>query len=688
VAAQGTYAFIGNGSLLQVLDISDPLVPRIVNEQLLSNGVGDIQLRGNFAFVCRGDSLMILDVSSPPKLVEVSAVAVPAGASQVIVQDSLAYVRYSLGSLSVIDITDIGHPRLRGSVLANGWSTGSTAFVAKGPYIYVGSDQNPPTMTSIVDASNPDSPYVAAWLSTSWAGSSAAIQDTFLYMSNFGPDPFEVYSIVNPTAPRLLTTSLVIPEAYGLAIRDSLLYAATDSAIYSLSIALPEHPEVVAVLPMSHYSGLMAFTDKLLLARAGIGFDIIDISSAHNPRHILFFPTVSRCEAVALKDNLALMATGLTGLWILDVTDLASPKALSNISTHGWAVDVVTSGNYAFVVNWPIRADSAAGIWVIDISDPGAPQRVAYHRGIVSGGTLSSTRNSLALWRDLLFVTQVPAPGSDSALEVIDVSIPTEPRQLSVIRSIDAYDADAKDSVLYICAGPKGLMLYDIRDPIHPALLDSLGGDTRAIVLRDTLAFIERSGITVMNITRADSPVYLGSCAQSLLAIASPKLAISDNFLYLVEGEGRGFDVSDPRRPQERFGFSANAYDGGTGIAAQGGLVYFTGWLSGLYIWRNQLVTSVAGRHASRPTTLKLLQNYPNPFNSQTTIEFIVPERAYVKLDVFDLLGRRVRSLLDGTSEAGTRVVRFDASSLSSGVYVVRLRTARGVLTKTMMHVK
>ncbi|NUN68539.1 MAG: T9SS type A sorting domain-containing protein [Bacteroidetes bacterium] len=83
-----------------------------------------------------------------------------------------------------------------------------------------------------------------------------------------------------------------------------------------------------------------------------------------------------------------------------------------------------------------------------------------------------------------------------------------------------------------------------------------------------------------------------------------------------------------------------------------------------------------------------LTQNYPNPFNPSTAIAFTVPTSAHVVLDVYDMLGSRVATLVDERLDAGRYSSTFTASSLPSGVYVYRLRAGSFTESKRMVLIK
>jgi len=73
----------------------------------------------------------------------------------------------------------------------------------------------------------------------------------------------------------------------------------------------------------------------------------------------------------------------------------------------------------------------------------------------------------------------------------------------------------------------------------------------------------------------------------------------------------------------------------------------------------------------------KLQQNYPNPFNPVTTISFSIAQRSEVVITVYDILGRRVKTLLNEVKPAGNYQVRFDASQLASGIYFYRMMAGK-----------
>ncbi|TVR16623.1 MAG: BspA family leucine-rich repeat surface protein [Balneolaceae bacterium] len=88
------------------------------------------------------------------------------------------------------------------------------------------------------------------------------------------------------------------------------------------------------------------------------------------------------------------------------------------------------------------------------------------------------------------------------------------------------------------------------------------------------------------------------------------------------------------------------------------------------------------------PDRISLAQNYPNPFNPSTVISFELPSSSEIRLDLFDITGRHIATLAEGQTSAGRHQVTFEASNLSSGVYLYRLQAGQVAFTRKLTIIK
>jgi hypothetical protein len=100
------------------------------------------------------------------------------------------------------------------------------------------------------------------------------------------------------------------------------------------------------------------------------------------------------------------------------------------------------------------------------------------------------------------------------------------------------------------------------------------------------------------------------------------------------------------------------------------------------------VAVSVGTDDLGLPTDYALHQNYPNPFNPSTTIVFDVPSASELSIVVYDLLGRQVKTLVTGSIAAGRHEATFDATGLTSGLYIVRMRTGDRVFERSVVLMK
>jgi len=88
------------------------------------------------------------------------------------------------------------------------------------------------------------------------------------------------------------------------------------------------------------------------------------------------------------------------------------------------------------------------------------------------------------------------------------------------------------------------------------------------------------------------------------------------------------------------------------------------------------------------PKSFQLSQNYPNPFNPVTQIRYALPKDCWVRLEVCNILGQKIATLVEGKQKAGYKTTRWDAGSFSSGIYFYRLQAGDFVQTRKMVVLK
>lgn len=102
----------------------------------------------------------------------------------------------------------------------------------------------------------------------------------------------------------------------------------------------------------------------------------------------------------------------------------------------------------------------------------------------------------------------------------------------------------------------------------------------------------------------------------------------------------------------------------------------------------NSLLVSIEDDLIGKIETFSLAQNYPNPFNPSTTIKYSTETSGKVELEVFNLLGKKIATLVNANQIAGEYSIQFNGSGVPSGIYVYRLRSGDQVTTNRMTLIK
>jgi glucose/arabinose dehydrogenase len=117
----------------------------------------------------------------------------------------------------------------------------------------------------------------------------------------------------------------------------------------------------------------------------------------------------------------------------------------------------------------------------------------------------------------------------------------------------------------------------------------------------------------------------------------------------------------------------------------ENGEIYFFDYASEGKAYTFDTVVNIQGGNDEVVRTYRLHQNYPNPFNAETVIRFSVPDAGQVSIDIYNLLGQNVATIVDAVYGAGEHAVTWNASAMGSGVYLYRIRAGTFTETRRMV---
>jgi hypothetical protein len=277
VAAQGDYAYVGEGAQLAILDVSNPASPSEVGRTSPvpePGSVMDIAVEDDYAYAVTGRdaALSVVDVSTPSAPTQVGYYQAPWWATGVYVSGDYAFVADDWWGLRVVDVSDPFHPREAGYYEPPRPSCTSAVHVSEG-YAYVADGGRG---LQVVDVSRPANPV------------GVGLCDT--------PD-----------------------DAFGVYVSGDYAYVATyDAGLRVVNVGNPSHPVEVGYCetPGSaldvHVTGEYAY-----VADGDEGLRVVDVSDPTSPKEVGFYNTPGSTRAVYVSENIAYAADGDGGLYLL-----------------------------------------------------------------------------------------------------------------------------------------------------------------------------------------------------------------------------------------------------------------------------------------------------------------------------------------------------------------------------------
>ena len=617
----GSYAYIGVGYRLVVLDVTHPDTLRELGAtEPLGYYVEDIAIWGNHAYVAAGGAgLYIVDISNPSYPTITGSYDTRGYAEALVVSGNYVFVADGPAGLRVIDVTDPTNPVERSSVYSLNYLfdvaiEGETAYLAA-----VGAG----LLTASI--SNPAKPVETGCFDTPGYAYGVAVSGNIAYIAD-GWDGLRIIDVSNTVQPKEIGSYDTQGWAFSVAVAGSEVFV--NDACYGLSIidvSNPANPRELGSFELYVQStpslpvNLVLDGNLAYVADRNQGLHILDVSQPAQTARVGFYAPMGFADDVALTGNYACVAAGYHGLRIIDISQPAYPREIGFYDTKDYALSVAAAGDYVYV-------GTTSRLHIVSITDPSHPERVY---PIIEGKDKQHFLNSSPI-QDVFVYQDIVYLADEWGLGLIDVSNPQAP---SILSFLDLHGNESGMSATFgvgvfgdiacVAQEGKGLAIVNVSDPYNPELIKQYKpltlGNTADVILDGSTAYVFNTrAISVFDITDPANPKSKGVYRQSSeTSTQQPqRLALAGSTVYVSNGAA-GLLAVDASNPDKLASEEIIPLPGGyaTGIAADEEVIAVACGDGGLFVVQP---TSAAGENSSYTAKISTLPsagyNVPDEF--------------------------------------------------------------------------
>ncbi len=695
VVLNDSRAFIGNGRIIQALNISDPDSITIIAEFETPGPITSLALRDSILFATYDYTLLVLDVSNPGTMVELSRNLLSASINKSIHLEYPNLLVLTWGSIIILDIQNPSQPIYLGGTAA--WEDVQNFIVHDG-YLYL-CYAGFRTGFDVIDATDVSQPsYIAFGINQGFIPG-LAIKDSILFAPAEGggmyklrltsydiSDPYSISELHSDTLATEVESYGIFPS--GVTIKDSILYIVTrDSGIFSVLVHDISSPTIVGRVWRSETYDVPIETDlfmnanNILAVTTGTGVWYVDCSNPELLATTDFFYTGEFTRASQLMDSTLIMSQSRAGICLIDVRSPSSPVILSSLELPRRyplgkvreSKEIIRQGRFIYDVR-------TYGIEIADVNDPSYPAWVGFIP--FEGPDDLQLGGSFFIDSTFGYILQV-----DSTLVIYDVSDISSIVKLGSLKlNYRLSDIFVHQNIAYLgYTFSSPCVIIDVSDKMYPVYVRTLQISARNFNVKDSILFAENStGINILSITTPDSPIVIQEL--DLGGSGGGALAVIGEFLFVVTPYGlRTFDITNGSMPSELGDMVRDDFV--VDICGDSNNLYLSNGGNGVSFYRIDYVTDVPGVE-DVPSEFRLDQNYPNPFNSSTSISYQLNQSGHVILRIYDIVGRVVLVVVDEPQSPGDKTISMDTSRLASGPYIYELRSNDRRFQKKMMLVK
>ena len=406
-------------------------------------------------------------------------------------------------------------------------------------------------------------------------------------------------------------------------------------------------------------------------------------------------------------EEYALMGV-LDGIAIVRASDMEVIDIISGPTGNDYYYhrDIKTYGHYAYAVAEMYGTNQ--GLMIIDLSP--LPDSVRFVGSYINGSDIRSHNLSIDTATGFAYMGKQ----NYSGFRVVNLADPENPVDVISVSAPNIHDVYARNDTVYVAEGyAHSFSIFDLSDKENPQLLARVSVPNAGYVHNiwptddgtHVMTTEETTGKTVKmwNIEDMDNIEMVGE----YLGVnnLAHNTHIMGDFAYISHYTAGVtiVDISDPTNLIEVARYDTYPLNDNSGFQGcwgaypftQNGMVFASdleGYLTVLQFTETD-TTVFVDEPGQIPNKLVLHQNYPNPFNPTTVIHYDVPETAPVRLVIYDILGRKIRTLVNGVQEPGYKTVTWNGADdggrpVSAGMYIVTMASGSHRFVRKMVLLK
>ncbi|MCP4583154.1 MAG: T9SS type A sorting domain-containing protein [candidate division Zixibacteria bacterium] len=634
LCVSGDYLYIANDIYgLQVVDIADPENPVLLYSYSTEHEAIGISIFEGHAFVTTtwddestGDDyseMLIYDLSNPaePEQIGQFSAYFSLPFTDVFATDSLIFATYggsrliegydiTFGGLAVFDMNDISNPAMIGDYQTH--EAGFNSVFADNEHAFVA---NSGKGLQIFNVQYLGTIFLESEHSTPGTAWDISVAGNYAFIADAG-EGIQVFDITDTGSPELTANYQDGHYILNFDIANDYVFTSSRTSVRIIDISEPFNAFLAGSITTPYAVDHVSVSGNLAgVSLDNSGFQLIDIADPYNPVMAGHSDVSDRVHASFLDGDFAYVVDFSSGFQIFDISYPDNPVLEGALYLNGETHDLYIAGDYAYI------ASGLDGLRILDISNREQPEVIGsfdyqgYAKGVcVSGNYAYATADAFGL-------------------RIINIADPSSPQLVSTIETPGrASQVCVSGDYAYVADGYNGdLLIIDITNPAFPDLAGSFdvqGGSVYDVTVSDNFAFVATGDLQVIDISDSENPVYVAGYNTPGFV---QNIFVADNYIYIADDASLMILHFDP----------------------QTGIISDTSVLPGQY---------------------SIAQNYPNPFNASTTITYRLTETGHISVEIFDLLGRKIETLVDSRQSAGNHQVAWNASNQTSGIYFYKIR--------------